>query len=291
MLIRNKPILAFVFFVILSVQLSAQTKQWRVIWNMNNESDMDKYLLYRGETANPTTLAATLNHPDTVYTDKNIEKGVLYYYRLKAQDLTGNQSSFSDQVSAAIPKIDFSSIQNKVISAGQTFSFDLDNFVNDPDDNDASLHWEVLAGSVLNVNFNQSDNSVSVTAPASWTTSDILKFTVTDPDSFFDVVNLNFYSDSSDIPPDPGIKINAYPIPYREDVHGNTGIIFDNLPEQSTLVIYNFLGEPVFKEADLSGTYTWLVVNDSGKKVGSGLYLYRIKSKNKTISGKLVVVR
>lgn len=292
MLTRNRVILTIVFNIAFCIHLSAQTQQWRVIWNKNNEPDMDRYLLFKGETSNPTAQAATVNHPDTIYTDTNIEKGVLYYYRLKAQDLTGNESSFSDQVSAAIPKIDLSSIQNKIISAGQTFNFDLDNYVNDPDDADNLLQWEVQPGSVLNVNFNEGDHSVSITAPASWTSSDVIKFTVTDPDSFFDVANLNFYSDSSDIPPDPGIEVNVYPIPYRADIHENTGgILFNNLPEQSSLIIYNFLGEPVFKTSDLTGTYTWEVLNDAGKKVGSGLYLYRIKSKNKTITGKLVIVR
>lgn len=51
-----------------------------------------------------------------------------------------------------------------------------------------------------------------------------------------------------------------------------------------TLEIYNLLGEMVYKKEwskASAGTYSepWLLINDSGSKVGSGVYLYRLKAK------------
>lgn len=292
MLINKKTVLFLIFVLTMAIQSSfSQTTQWRIIWSQNDEDDMASYLVFKGELPNPTNQIATVNHPDTVYVDSNLEKGVLYYYRLKARDTANNDSEFSDTVSAAIPKIDFGDIQNTVLTAGQVFQFDLDDYVYDPDHSGNQLQWTIPASSVLTLDYNASGNVVTVTAPTPWESQVTLQFEAMDPDSFFDVASLSFYSDSASVPNEPGPEISAFPVPYRPDEHGDSGITFDNIPINSTLVIYNFLGEPVFKASGVSNRYTWTVVNDASKEVNSGLYLYHIKSKSKTSTGKLVIIR
>ncbi|MBD3226424.1 MAG: T9SS type A sorting domain-containing protein, partial [Caldithrix sp.] len=89
-------------------------------------------------------------------------------------------------------------------------------------------------------------------------------------------------------------EINVFPIPFRASAmnHQSDGISFTNLPSNAQILIFNVLGELVFKTDTTAPLFRWPVVNDSGKEVHSGVYLYVIKEGNKkTASGKLIVIR
>lgn len=271
----------------------SQTTKWTISWNENSEADMSHYILYRDISPGAVIRIATINHPGTQYIDLDIEKNVLYYYRLKAVNLSQNESGFSDEISAAVPEIDFpNTLKNSFLSAGQSFEIVLDNYVSDPDDTDNNLQWEISGNTQLDVQLNTLTHIAVISAPDNWDTQEVLQFTVTDPDSFKDISVITVFSDSSSIPDSTNIKINAYPIPYEPARHLNSrGITFSNLPDNSKLIIYNFLGEPVFKKSGLSGRFIWDIKNNSDKTVSSGLYLYYVKTNGKTASGKLVIVR
>jgi hypothetical protein len=92
----------------------------------------------------------------------------------------------------------------------------------------------------------------------------------------------------------PGDEVNVFPVPYVQSKDlNNSGIFFANLPFNGKIIIFNFLGEPVFKQENVTPNYRWLVENDAGKKVASGLYLYVVNNENdkKVTSGKIIVVR
>ena len=133
----------------------SQTTQWTISWDQNDEDDMSHYLLYKDTNPGPEIQIATISHPDTLYIDSDIEKGVLYYYRLKAVDLSQNKSEFSTEEYEAIPKIDFpNALKNKLLLAGQSFEMVLDNYVSDPGGELNILQWEITGNTLLNVQLN-----------------------------------------------------------------------------------------------------------------------------------------
>lgn len=89
-------------------------------------------------------------------------------------------------------------------------------------------------------------------------------------------------------------NVNVFPNPYTAGEYpANDVVSFTNIPEGSTIQIYNLLGEPVFKQKDVSNFYRWAVVNDHNEEIQAGLYLYVVKgSDNKKLtSGKIVIIR
>ena len=93
--------------------------------------------------------------------------------------------------------------------------------------------------------------------------------------------------------------VDVYPNPWIPDsnkigdVHGNwDGVNFGNLPsDDGTIHIYNSTGELV-RKIDWRGTRLekWNGRNDRHEYVGSGIYIWVIKSGG-TKTGKIVVIR
>ncbi|MFH2049392.1 MAG: FG-GAP-like repeat-containing protein, partial [bacterium] len=71
-------------------------------WNHNIESDLHKYNIYQDTSSPATTLIDSIvgTPPDTFYIDDGLTNGQIYYYRITAVDDAGNESDFSDEVSA-----------------------------------------------------------------------------------------------------------------------------------------------------------------------------------------------
>lgn len=81
-------------------------------------------------------------------------------------------------------------------------------------------------------------------------------------------------------------------IPFR--VNGSQFMVHG--PVHTTLIIYNVLGQKVnilMNESLKPGTYqaTWDGKNDAGEKVPSGVYFYRLKSRNASETRKMVLMR
>ncbi len=98
--------------------------------------------------------------------------------------------------------------------------------------------------------------------------------------------------DNGNLPIDYHLYQN-YPNPFNP----NTTIEF-NLPTRSvvTLLIYNLLGQQVkelINQKFSAGNYrvTWDGINNSGVKVSSGIYLYRIKTESFTATKKMVLLK
>lgn len=84
------------------VEASADFEAVTLTWRKNTESDLANYGLYRSEENIPNTATqiALIAKTDTLYTDRNVENDVTYYYWMKAFDATNNESAFSLGVSA-----------------------------------------------------------------------------------------------------------------------------------------------------------------------------------------------
>ncbi len=70
-------------------------------WRRNVESDFGKYRVFGGISANPVTLVDSVNTiTDTVQTVSGLPNNVQYFFRITAVDLDGNESDFSNELSA-----------------------------------------------------------------------------------------------------------------------------------------------------------------------------------------------
>gem|GEM_PF-2138847 len=79
------------------------TDAWiKLTWARSNESDINKYRVYRDTTPPAVTLLDSITgFPlDTLYSDNTVTNGQRYFYRITAVDSTGNESAFSNEVSA-----------------------------------------------------------------------------------------------------------------------------------------------------------------------------------------------
>lgn len=94
-------------------------------------------------------------------------------------------------------------------------------------------------------------------------------------------------------------NVFAYPVPFRPNI-GNpglygtwsTGITFTNLPSQGSIRIYNVAAERVREmPVGSAATLQWDVRNERGEKVGSGVYIWELRSGNNRKTGKMMVIR
>lgn len=190
----NKIYLFFVLFIFI-FSLQAQTQKWHLKWDANNESDMFIYRIFKGTAPLPTNKVDSVSHPLNVFEDTQLEKGVLYYYRVQAVNQSLRGSPYSDQVSAAIPLIT-GFPQEIAMSANETTVLNLDNYVTDPDHADNLLTWTVSGNSAVQVAINQSNHNATIQTPASWSAQENLIFTCSDPDTFFDTAALRITSEA-----------------------------------------------------------------------------------------------
>ena len=84
--------------------LSASPEDNQVVlsWSSNSEDDLSHYKIYKGDSSPAATLidsVASNSDGDTSYVDLNVFNGEVYYYRITAVDLAGNESEFSSEVS------------------------------------------------------------------------------------------------------------------------------------------------------------------------------------------------
>ncbi|HIC36415.1 MAG TPA: fibronectin type III domain-containing protein, partial [Candidatus Marinimicrobia bacterium] len=85
-----------------NLSASPDDEQVTLAWSPNTENDLALYRIYRGSSSPASTLidSVTANSDqDTSYVDLNVSNGELYYYRITALDLTGNESDYSDEIS------------------------------------------------------------------------------------------------------------------------------------------------------------------------------------------------
>jgi len=69
-------------------------------WAANSEGDLASYNVYRGTSANPTTLLSTITAGTETSTEDSLTNGTLYYFNISAVDDAGNESSVTSDVSS-----------------------------------------------------------------------------------------------------------------------------------------------------------------------------------------------
>lgn len=87
-------------------------------------------------------------------------------------------------------------------------------------------------------------------------------------------------------------NVNVHPNPWRSDKHAGKNMIFDGLTVGTSLKIFTMSGHKV-KEIHTDGpSVSWNLTNDSGDKVGSGIYIYVLTDQqgDKT-RGKIAIIK
>ena len=67
-------------------------------WIGSGNTSLSGYKIFGGTTANPTVLIGTVSSSTTTFTHSGLTNGTKYYYRIKAFDSNGNESSFSSEI-------------------------------------------------------------------------------------------------------------------------------------------------------------------------------------------------
>jgi len=91
-------------------------------WVLSNSDNITQYLIYRGQSTNPTNLLDTINVTNT-YTDINLTHGITYFYRLRAVNSAGIKSDFSNDAELSLSTTlnipnEYSAIQTGLNAAG-----------------------------------------------------------------------------------------------------------------------------------------------------------------------------
>jgi hypothetical protein len=88
-------------------------------------------------------------------------------------------------------------------------------------------------------------------------------------------------------------QVRVYPNPWKSNLHSGQNLIFDGLPPKSSVKVFTVSGHLV-RDVPLtldSTKASWDLRNESGDLVGSGIYLYLIKTSTEKMTGKIVVVK
>ncbi len=164
----------------------AQTTSWQIQWEKNGENDIYFYEIFRSTDGQSFQKIGEVYHPTVEFTDFQIQAGRLYQYKIRAVDVSFNKSEFSSPIQGAIPAISGLPAVLK-LPADTTVTYNLDEFVNDPDHNDADLVWAVSGYSNLTVTIDQASRRLSIQTPSDWQGSERIKLSVIDPDGWSDV--------------------------------------------------------------------------------------------------------
>ncbi|MFA4906740.1 MAG: FISUMP domain-containing protein [archaeon] len=143
-------------------------------WNKNTESDFLRYRIYGGTSANPTTKidSTTGGIPDTVKAITELTNGTKYYFRITAVDSAGNESGFSNEVSA-IPD-DYEAPQVNLLSpsGGEKWLEGSQHLIKWSASDNVELHHHLLFYSVDNgQNFTRIDSVLGEVDSLLWTVS------------------------------------------------------------------------------------------------------------------------
>jgi len=190
-----------IVFYLLVTGLQAQTNHFKLIWDNNKEDDMYMYRIFRGNAENNLSKIDSVYFPDSTYNDFSIKKGTIYFYAIKAVDFALNASPFSQTVSAAVPLIQ-NLPEQIVCPPDTTIQFALDEHVLDPDHDDSQIQWQISGFNQLQVNFNSTSRTLTVTTPSSWAGQDRIDLQATDPDGFNDKYSMYFVAKAGVTPPE-----------------------------------------------------------------------------------------
>ncbi len=160
-------------------------QQVTLSWSPNSEDNLASYNIYRGSTSPAQTLLATVtvtSSPDTTYTDNTVTTDSMYFYRITAVDLDGDESGYSNEVEVT-PYLGMELLTNAAESevSGTNMGYPINSWYHDV--KHQSLYWAsdlsdagILSGAIITgikfkVNQTPGMNLDSVRIAYNWTSS------------------------------------------------------------------------------------------------------------------------
>jgi len=180
--------------------------------------------------------------------------------------------------------------------ADSTITLRLNDYVQDIDNPDSTLHWSVTGNHSVIVEIDDASNIAVLSAPLDWSGTEILIFTAMDDSSAYDsdtlVVHVTPFvgvkgEEVLQIPKDYFLSQN-YPNPFNMQTTIKYGI-----PEQNYVCIriYDLIGREIttIVNKEQEAKYykiIWDGKDQFGNKVSTGMYFYQIvaRSKEKTFT-------
>jgi len=109
--IRNVTVLVFLFLILFPLPVMAASLV--VTWNANTEDDLKGYKVYYGQASRDYTSSIDVGNV-TNYKIDGLSGGNTYFVSVTAYDNSGNESSYSEEVSASIPLADTTPPQGSI---------------------------------------------------------------------------------------------------------------------------------------------------------------------------------
>lgn len=279
--------IASLLILLVSIPLAAQeTTQVLLSWPPNPEPDVLRYIIYRS----PDTITAHFVAIDSVvsstvtYTDDNLNKGVPYYYRIKAKSSSAVMSPFSNKVSIfCIP-------QNASAAVKQLCQ--ITSYTNVGSGN-YDVTWSNNLATIGFVQYGGSSglDSMSVWDNATYKTTHTVRIHGlaaagsyyvraaaydSQKNMFISAVDTIVVTPNNPAPLSTPV-LSAYPVPYNPGMQSSFHI--DNLPHGGSATVYTETGLEVWhQQADPEGSVSpWNGTNRDGSRVMSGVYYLVIK--------------
>jgi hypothetical protein len=271
--------LIFLLLIVPLTQVAAQsTTSYMISWAPNPEPEVAGYVIFRSLEANAGFQAIdSVDASTTTYVDEGLEKGTVYYYRLKAKDADDNRGLFSNLVSGmTIPQdadVNTKSLcEITDIQPAGSSGLEIDWNTQIPSigfvqfDNDATLdmmsEWD-------DASYEQSHYSTTgeLLSPATYF---LRAVSYTDQD-FMVVSAVDTFVFNGETPtPLSAPALSIFPVPYNP---GSGGLSLMNLPEEGKVSIYDGNGSEVWsKNVGTQTAMNWDGQNKNGSAVMSGVY-------------------
>jgi len=271
--------LIFLLIIVPLAPLAAQTPaSYMISWAPNPEPEVAGYIIFRSLDANTGFQAIdSVDASTTTYVDTDLEKGTIYFYRLKAKDADSNRGLFSNLVSGmTIPQdadagvnilCEITDIQ-PAGSSGLEVDWDTQiptiGFIQY--DNDATLDsmstWD-------DSSYEQSHNSTTgaLLSPATYY---LRAVSYTDAD-FMVISAVDTFVFSGENPtPLSAPALSIFPVPFHP---ATGGLSLMNLPEDGRVAIYDGNGLEVWsRDVGTQTALNWNGENRNGSDVMSGVY-------------------
>ena len=159
-----------------NIVLEGAPRKSKLSWTLSASDNIAYYEIYRGLSAQPTTLHYTTNsETENNYVDQNLTVGETYFYRIKVVDINGISSNFSDDFSVTIPT---SWIVSKETGSENGFGSVENPFINIQDAVDVSINEDIVLVSpgtyIENVLMFEKMISVTTTDPANSASTTII---------------------------------------------------------------------------------------------------------------------
>lgn len=267
-------------------------------WSPSTNPDIDSYGIYRSVNSDSDfVLLSTIAHPDTIFTDNNVEWDIHYYYAATSIDQYGNESGFSNSIDtlmhAATPvELSYFSchLRDNIVILEWTTTSELNNF-----------GFEIQRSRDREHGFNKIGF-----VNGKGTTSDENNYEFMDDNAksgtfYYRMKQIDFsgvfkFSKTIEITvniPNKFCLDQNYPNPFN-----STTSISYSIPTSGNvqLIIYNTNGKEVFKAVDKfqqAGRYSfhWNGLSNAGENLASGVYYYTIWTNNFTSYRKMTLLK